>query len=84
MGITMILGLLTINKKKTGSEAVEEALAGFEEIINGLNRALEETNEERVEAVQTVEAAIQERSRIETVLDKGHNFLEGLKTLLQS
>ena len=75
--------LLTKSTKSKGSEAVEEALAGFEEIISDLNRALEESNEERIEAAEAVEATIQERGRIEIVLDKGHTFLDGLRTLLK-
>ncbi len=69
--------------KSKGSEAVEETIAGFVGIIQDLNEALEETNEERIDAARVVEAAIQERGRIETTLDEGHKFLAGLKALLQ-
>lgn len=78
--------LRTLFARKTrskGSEAVEEALAGFEEIIRDLNSALIETEEERVEALNALVKAGTERDRIEGILEKGENFISGLRALLQ-
>lgn len=75
--------LLPNNKKKTGSEAVEKAINGFEAIIDNLSEALAETKEEYQTAQHVVELAVEERHRIEKVQEKGQNFLGGLRTLLQ-
>ncbi len=76
--------MLGLKKKvKTGSEAVEEALAGFEGIIQSLGEAVMEVDDERIEAEYAVKAAENDRDRIEVILDKGYKFLKGLKALLQ-
>ncbi len=71
------------NKESHGSKAVEEAIEGFEEIIDNLNSALEEADEEKIQAQIAVGLAVNDRDRIEDVVRKGDNFLKGLKTLLQ-
>lgn len=75
--------LLVRKTKNKGSEAVEKALAGFEEIIQDLNEALEETSDERIEAEGAVETAKRNRDHVEEILRKGENFLNGLRALLQ-
>lgn len=78
------LRLLSVRKTRSkGSEAVEKALAGFEEIIQDLSEALTETDDERIEATLAVKLAVNERERIEETLSKGFKFLNGLKALLQ-
>ena len=71
------------NTRSKGSEAVEEALAGFGEIIQDLNTALVETDDERLEAEDAMETAQKDRDRIEEILEKGNNFISGLRALLQ-
>ena len=73
----------TKSTKSRGSRAVEEAINGIENIIDDLSKALTETDDERIEAENLVEIAIQEKNNIEKVLDKGTNFLNGLRALLQ-
>ena len=75
--------LFKSNARKKGSEAVEEAITGFENIINDLNEALIEAKEEYREAQTIVELAVEERQRIENVQIKGQDFLGGLRILLQ-
>ncbi len=75
--------LFKSNTRKKGSEAVEEAISGFERIIQDLDEALIEAKEEYREAQTVVELAVEERQRIETVQIKGMDFLGGLRTLLQ-
>ena len=75
--------LLTIRVKSKGSKAVEEAITDFEEIIQDLNNALVETEEECIEAEYAVEEAKNERNRICETLVKGENLINGLKALLK-
>ncbi len=75
--------LFKSNARKKGSEAVEETIVGFEDIIQDLNSALTETENERIEATIAVGLAVNERERIEEVLSKGTKFISGLRTLLQ-
>ncbi len=76
--------LFKSNARKKGSEAVEEAIAGFEDIIQDLNDALERASEEFIVANEIVLQAEAEKKYIGSVMAKGENFLKGLKTLLQS
>ena len=75
--------LFKSNARKKGSEAVEKALAGFEEIIVDLSKALADTNEEAIEAEDLIRIAEQERDRIKDTLKRGEMFSRGLKALLQ-
>lgn len=75
--------LLVRKTRSKGSEAVEEALAGFEEVIQDLSSALSETVDELTEAQIAIELAVNERDRIEEINTRGGYFINGLRELLQ-
>ena len=78
-----VRSLLIRKTRSKGSEAVEEALAGFEEVISNLSSALSEADDELTEAQATIEFAVNERDRVEEIRTRGVNFINGLRTLLQ-
>ena len=71
------------NGKSRGSKAVEEAINGFEDIIQDLNEAMTEVTEEVTEAQIAIGLAVNERDRIDIIRKKGETFLSGLRALLQ-
>ena len=78
-----VRSLLIRKTRSKGSEAVEETLAGFEEVISNLSSALSEADDELTEAQATIEFAVNERDRVEEIRTRGVNFINGLRTLLQ-
>ena len=69
--------------RKTGSEAVEEAIASFERIIEDLNTALDETKNEIVDVEIAIVEAEREALRLTKTMKKGNDFISGLRTLLK-
>ncbi len=77
-----IKNLLFGKKSLSGSEAVEAAVSTIEKAIAEIGTAVEETNQERVDAAYAVKEAENQLTYLTEIQEKGKKFLDGLRNLI--
>ena len=66
----------------SGSDALAVALNDFESVISNISVTVDETNQERIDALYVVKEAENELERLKTLQDKGEAFVSGLRMLI--